>query len=88
MAALPGSRFLQEERCKLSLEKCQAFGGAIERGVGGMLRGFELCEIFFGVPVVQGEVAVRAGKIPEEARLTEVRIELKQAGPVAVGAID
>ena len=52
------------------------------------MRGLKLFKRFFGIPVVQGEVAARAGNIPQEARLPIVRIRLKQPSPVATGPID
>jgi hypothetical protein len=63
------------------------FGGAIDGGVGCLIRGFELLERDLGVPVIEGEVEARTGKVLEEASLTEVRIALKEANPVALGAI-
>jgi hypothetical protein len=65
----------------------ERFGGAIDRGVGFAICGFELLERVFGIPVVQGEVEARAGKVPEEASLPEVWIALEEADPVALGAI-
>src|ERR1700722_20018582 len=63
------------------------FGHAIDGGIGLVIRGFELLERGFGIPVVEGEVEARTGKVLEEASLAEVRIALEEAGPVAVGAI-
>ena len=52
-----------------------------------MIRGFELLERGFGIPVVEGEVEARTGEVLKEASLEEVRIALKEADPVALKAI-
>src|SRR5579859_173294 len=67
--------------------KSERFGGAINGGVGIEIRGFELIEQGFGIPVVQGEVEARTGKVLQETSLPEVRIALEEADPVALGAI-
>jgi len=63
------------------------FGGAIDCGVGCVIGCLELLERSFGIPVVEGVVEARAGKVLQEASLPEVRIALKEADPVALGAI-
>jgi hypothetical protein len=65
----------------------ERFGGAIDRGVGSAICGFELLERIFGIPVVEGEVEARTGKVPEEASLPEVWIALEEVDLVALGAI-
>ena len=63
------------------------FGGAIDCSVSCVIGCLELLERDFGIPVVEGEVEARAGKVPQEATLPEVRIALEDADPVGVGAI-
>ena len=75
------------ERAEATFVKCERFGGAIKRGVGFAIRGFELLERGFGIPVVEGEVEARTRKVLQEASFPEVRIALEQADPVALGAI-
>jgi hypothetical protein len=71
----------------VALGNGQVFGGAINGGVDWAIRGFKLFVGGFGIPVVEGEVEARTGKVPEEASLPEVQIALKEADPVALGAI-
>jgi len=71
----------------VAFEDGERFGGAIDCGVGCAIGGLEFFERSFGIPVVEGEVEARTGKVPEEASLPEVRIALKEADPVALGAI-
>lgn len=78
----------ESEGAEAALGHSEAFGGTIECSVGSVLRCLELKEVVFGIPVVQGEVKARAGNIPEETCLAEMRIGLKEAGPVAMGPID
>ena len=63
------------------------FGGPIDCGVVFEIRGFELLKRVFGIPVVEGKVEARAGKVPQEASFPVVRIALKEANPVALGAV-
>ena len=65
----------------------ERFRGAIDGGVGYMVCGFKLLEGGFGIPVVEGEVEARTGKVLKEASLPEVRIALEEADPGALGAI-
>jgi len=81
------SEVFEIEAADMTFGEGEAFVGAIDRGVGSLVRGFELLERGFGIPVVEGEVEARAGKVPQEASLPEVRIALKEPDPVALGAI-
>jgi hypothetical protein len=63
------------------------FGGAVDGGVGWLIRGFELSEGRFGIPVVQGEVEARTGEVLEETSIAVMRIALEEADPIAVEAI-
>ena len=63
------------------------FSGAIDCGVGFVILGLELVERGFRVPVVEGKVEARTGKVPQEVSLPEVRIALEEVDPVALGAI-
>jgi hypothetical protein len=64
------------------------FGGAVDGGVGCLIRGFELIERGFGIPVVEGEVEARAGEVLKETSLAVMRIALEEADPIAARAID
>ncbi len=71
----------------MAFRKGEPLSGAIDCAIGFEIRGNELVVGTFGIPVVQGEVEARAGKVPQEATLPEVRIALEDADPVGVGAI-
>jgi hypothetical protein len=76
---------------RLKLERWRGegekFAGAIDGGVGCVIRGFELVERGFGIPVVEGDVEARTGEVLKEASLAKVWIALEEADPVALGAI-
>jgi hypothetical protein len=76
------------ETAETAFGEGERFRGAIDCGVGCLICGFELVEGGFGIPVVEGEVETRTGKVAQEASLPEVRISLKQPDPVSLGAID
>jgi len=71
----------------MALGEGEPLGGAIDCGIGFEIRAQKMVVRGFGIPVVEGEVEARTGKVPKEASLPEVRIELKEADPVALGAI-
>src|SRR5690242_3516386 len=81
------SQVFEIESGEAALGERERFRGAIDCGVGCLIRGFEMLVRGFGIPVVQGEVEAGTGKVLEEASFTVVRIALKEADPVAVGAI-
>ena len=59
----------QDEGGETALGKGQSYGRAIEDGICGLVRDVKDLKRLFGVPVVQCEVAARAGNIPQEASL-------------------
>lgn len=64
--ALPWAPFgfcWQEEGREAAFGESERFGGAIDGGVGIPIRGFELHEGFFGIPVIQGVVEARTGEV-------------------------
>jgi len=63
------------------------FGGVVDGGVGCLIRGFELIEGRFGIPIVQGEVETTTGKGLKETSLAVMRIALEEADPIAMEAI-
>ena len=75
------------ECAEATFGESQRFGGVIDRIVGCLVCGLELRERVFGIPVVEGEVEARTGKVFEEASLPEVWTSLKQPDPVALRAI-
>jgi hypothetical protein len=81
------SQVFEIESAESAFGESEMFGGAIDCGVGFEIRGFELLKRVFGIPVVEGEVEARAGKVPQEASLPVVWIALKEANPVALGAV-
>jgi hypothetical protein len=81
------SQVFEIETAEAAFGEGERFSGAIDCGVGCEIRGFKLLERGFGIPVVEGEVEARTGKVPQEASLPEVRIALEETDPVALGAI-
>ena len=76
-----------DEGCYAALGHGQVFGGVIDGGVRCLIRGFEMIESGFGIPVVQGEVEARTGEVLKETSLAVMRVALEEADPIAVGAI-
>ena len=81
------SQSFEIESGEAALGDGQVFGGAIDGGVGRVIRGFELIEGGFGVPEVKGEVEARTGKVLKETSLAVMRVALEEADPIAAGAI-
>jgi hypothetical protein len=77
----------QQEGREAAFGAGEWFGDAIDGGVGITIRGFELLEGFFGIPVVKSVVEVRTGEVLEEASLAVIRIALEEADPVTLGTI-
>ena len=70
-------RAFEIEAAEMAFGEGEGFASAVDCGVGGLIRGFELVERGFGIPVIEGGVEARTGKVLEEASLPEVRIALE-----------
>jgi len=81
-------RAFEIESGDAALGQGQVFGGAVDGGVGSLIRGFELVERRFGIPVVEGEVEAGTGEVLKETSLAVMRVALEEANPIAAGAID
>jgi len=78
---------LEIESGETALGNSQVFRGTVDGGVGGLIRGFELLERDFGIPVIEGVVEAGTGEVLEETSLAVMRIALEEADPIAVGAV-
>jgi hypothetical protein len=81
------SRVFEIETVEAVFGKGEPLSSAIDCGVGSVIRGFELFVRGFGIPVIEGEIEARTGKVLQEASLPEVRIAFEETDPVALGAI-